>query len=371
MKSYLKVKSVKSLGEQEVWDMEMPIDPNFLLPAKSGSIVAHNCKAHSIGYSKMGYATAYYKYYARAPFLCAYLNQEISKQTPATEDYISTIKKEIIASGIKIRACDINHSGSKYNVVDNKTIVTGLNAMKGIGEVAAQHVFANAPYSCFADFVYRSPSAVNKSAIIALAKAGAFDCWSISRKWFVDTFSDEKKGKKLRDRINKTGDKALANMSSDNPKEIDWSNFQYDEDTELMQKEFSRKEFLMHEKLTLGEFVSGSADEVYDKFFKKGSLRIKKSEASKMKDYSKITIEGILLSVDAMPAKDKNKPFGKLVIESLDKEDFEIMAWTKEWLHFKDRLVEGSPIIAECVVKRYKGNLGFSLNDVVDIWKEE
>lgn len=366
----LSIISVRSIGLRNVYDMEMPNEPHFCLPTTNGFVKAHNCKAHSVAYSKMGYATAYYKYYARAPFLCAYLNQEIYKETPATVDYTSTIKKEIVASGIALKACDINNSGARYTVVDKKTIVTGLNAIQGLGTAAAGHIFANQPYKCFADFIYRSPSAVNKTAVIALAKAGAFDNWAISRKWFVDTFSDEKKGKKLRDRINKQGD--LFAKTNEDPKTFDWSAFVYD-DPDLMKIEFSRREMLVHEHAVLGEFVTGSADEVYSNFFKNKDS-VKKADLANMQDFSKILVEGMLTSIDSIQIKKQGKNFGRkmgrIKIESLKKEDFEISVFPDDWDLVKDKLVEGIPIITRCVVKRYNGEPSLSLQQIVDIWKD-
>jgi DNA polymerase III alpha subunit len=368
----LKIQSVKSLGTQAVWDIQMPVEPHFLLPGVSGDIVAHNCHAHSVGYAKMGYATAYYKYYARAHFLCSYMNQETSKKVPGTAEYITTIKKEILASGIALKACDINYSGPLYRTTDSKTIVTGLNAIKGLGPAASSHIFANQPYSCFADFIYRSPGAVNKSAIIALAKAGAFDSWNISRKWFVDTFSDEKKGKKLRDKINKLGDK-LAEKSPDQDTRIfDWSGYVYDDVPELMTVEYSRRELLMHERVTLGEFVTGSAEEVYSNFFK-NKAPIMKADLARMQDFAKVTIEGLLLSANSMKVKtgkSAGKDMGRITIESLKKEDFEVSVWADDWGSIKDSLKEGLPIVVNCNVKRYNGEPGLSLVKIEKIWKD-
>lgn len=330
------------------------------------------CKAHSIAYSRMGYATAYYKHYARAAFLCAYLNQEISKKTPDTAAYIEQIKKEILSSGISIRACDINLSGDRYRAVSKKAIVTGLNAVNGVGDVAISHIFSGQPYNSLADFIYRSPSSVNRKILISLAKAGAFDGFGISRRWICETFMDEKRAKQLRTKINSIGDKAVE--SGIEPKAIDWSSFDYLSSKDDMGREWSRKDILMAEKEVLGEFISGSAEEVFGGFFRNVQNPFTRAQLNALPNYHKIILEGIILGIDQMPVrngKNAGKMQGKLKIESLKKEDFDVSVWADDWADVKDRLQVGAPIILKCTVKEWNETKSLSLEEIVSIWKEK
>lgn len=363
------VTEVLDLGEVEVYDMEMPVDPNFILP---GGFVAHNCKAHSVAYARMGYATAYYKYHARAAFLCSYLNQEIAKKTPDTAAYIEQIKKEILSSKIAIRACDINLSGDRYRAIDRKTIVTGLNAVNGVGDVAISHIFAGQPYTAFADFIYRSPSSVNRKTIISLAKAGAFDGFGISRKWICDTFSEEKAAKRLRMKINSLGDAATKDGAAE-AKDIDWSSFDYLSTKEEMTREWTRKEILLAEKEALGEFISGSAEEVFGGFFKNINNPLTRAQLQALPNYHKVMLEGVILGIDQIPVrtgKNAGRMQGKIKIESLKKEDFEVSVWPDDWESTKPRLEVGSPVILRCTVKEWNESKSLSLEDVVSVWKE-
>jgi DNA polymerase III alpha subunit len=155
-------------------------------------------------------------------------------------------------------------------------------------------------------------------------------------------------------------------------RKIDWSSFVYDEE-EALKAEFSRREMLIHELSVLGEFVTGSADEVYANFFK-NTENVRKADLGNMQDYSKVVLEGILTSVDSITIKKgKNigKSMGRIKIESLKKEDFEISVWADDWEIVKDSLIEGLPIIARCVVKRYNGDPSLSLQQILDIWKDK
>lgn len=372
MKHVLKIKSVKCIGEIPVWDMEMPTESNFCLPATNGVVVAHNCKAHSVAYARMGYATAYYKYHARAAFLCSYLNQEISKKTPATAAYIEQIKKEIISTKITIRACDLNLSGDRYRAIDRKTIVTGLNAVNGVGDVAISHIFAGQPYSALADFVYRSPSCVNRKTIISLAKAGAFDGFGVSRKWIRDIFSDEKRAKQLRTKINSLGDAQVEKGVL--AKDISWKEFDYLSSKEEMTKEWSRKDVLLAEKEALGEFVSGSAEEVFGGFFKNIHNPFTRAQLELLPKYHKILLEGMVLGIDQMPVrtgKNAGRMQGKLRVESIKKEDFEVSVWPDDWETAKGRLEIGSPVILRCTVKEWNEAKSLSLEEVISVWKDK
>lgn len=372
MKHVLKIKSIKCIGEILVWDMEMPTESNFCLPATNGVVVAHNCKAHSVAYARMGYATAYYKYHARAAFLCSYLNQEISKKTPATAAYIEQLKKEIISTKITIRACDLNLSGDRYRAIDRKTIVTGLNAVNGVGDVAISHIFAGQPYSALADFVYRSPSCVNRKTIISLAKAGAFDGFGVSRKWIRDIFSDEKRAKQLRTKINSLGDAQVEKGVL--AKEISWKEFDYLSSKEEMTKEWSRKDVLLAEKEALGEFVSGSAEEVFGGFFKNIHNPFTRAQLELLPKYHKILLEGMVLGIDQMPVrtgKNAGRMQGKLRVESIKKEDFEVSVWPDDWETAKGRLEIGSPVILRCTVKEWNETKSLSLEEVISVWKDK
>jgi len=330
------------------------------------------CKAHSVAYARMGYATAYYKYHARAAFLCSYLNQEIAKKTPDTAAYIEQVKKEILSSKIAIRACDINLSGDRYRAIDRKTIVTGLNAVNEVGDVAISHIFAGQPYTAFADFVYRSPSSVNRKTIISLAKAGAFDGFGISRKWICDTFSEEKAAKRLRMKINSLGDAATQDGAVE-AKDINWSSFDYLSTKEEMTREWGRKEILLAEKEALGEFISGSAEEVFGGFFKNINNPLTRAQLQALPNYHKVMLEGVILGIDQIPVrtgKNAGRMQGKVKIESLKKEDFEVSVWPDDWESTKPRLEVGSPVILRCTVKEWNEAKSLSLEDVVSIWKE-
>ena len=101
--------------------------------------------------------------------------QPVKKKEQAT-DYGKIAKAigEIIGDGIKISLVDINKSdyGFKPDVKNNQ-ILFGMKALNGVGSPIIEQIKENRPYVSFKDFLNRCP--LNKTAMISLIKAGAFD----------------------------------------------------------------------------------------------------------------------------------------------------------------------------------------------------
>lgn len=80
---------------------------------------------------------------------------------------------------------DVNKSDHGFNVdvVDGKKVIRyGLRAIKGIGDGIVDEIIAKRPYASFDDFLAKVDGRiVNKSAVLALIKAGAFDSFEPNR----------------------------------------------------------------------------------------------------------------------------------------------------------------------------------------------
>lgn len=99
----------------------------------------------------------------------------VQKKEKAT-DYSKIAKAlgDIIARGIKISLVDINKSNYSFEPdAENNEILFGMKALSNVGGPIIEQIIANRPYSGIADFMAKCP--LNKSAMISLIKAGAFD----------------------------------------------------------------------------------------------------------------------------------------------------------------------------------------------------
>ena len=149
---------------------------------------------HSLAYSFIGFQTAYIAtrwnpiYWDTA---CLVVNsgsleeeddneydedgQPVKKKEQAT-DYgkIAKALGEIIDDGIKVSLIDINKSDYGFKPdVENNQILFGMKALNGVGAPIIDKIKEGRPYKTFKDFLNRCP--LNKTAMISLIKAGAFD----------------------------------------------------------------------------------------------------------------------------------------------------------------------------------------------------
>lgn len=108
----------------------------------------------------------------------------VQKKERAT-DYGKIAKAigDIISRGIRVSLVDINKSSYSFQPdPDNNEILFGMKALNNIGGPIIEQILANRPYTGIADFMARCP--LNKSAMISLIKAGAFD--KLETKWAAE-----------------------------------------------------------------------------------------------------------------------------------------------------------------------------------------
>jgi DNA polymerase III subunit alpha len=206
-------------------------------------------KAHAVTYSMLSYQTAYLKAHFPVEFLLINLMAEVKSNSPDAKNNIAKIKKELRAHKIKILPPNLNHSNLSYSITDNK-LLTGLDALKFVGDDAIVDIIEKRPFNSFFDFMVRvSSKKVRANNIQALAAAGAMDSFRIPRKLIYQYCSDYRK--KLQVWLKKN-DPNVDEFFYPWPKESDWS----------------MAELYALEQYYLGEaFVCKPAD-AYKNFFK-------------------------------------------------------------------------------------------------------
>jgi DNA polymerase III subunit alpha len=140
-------------------------------------------KSHAITYSMISYHTAYLKAHFPVEFLLANLMIELGSSAADAEDNVNKIKSEIRKLGINILPPDLNKSDLIYKIIDNKNILSGLNAIKFAGDDAIKDIIEKRPFKDFNDFLSRVDTRkVSSKTIQALAASGCLDFFGISRK---------------------------------------------------------------------------------------------------------------------------------------------------------------------------------------------
>lgn len=348
-----KIKSVKYLGEQDTYDLEVNTDDHQFFLANN--VLTSN--SHSISYSHISYYTAWLRNHYPTEFMCALLNSEDPNSDKAQE-YINDCKK----MGIQILPPQINSSSDIYKVIGDSKIATGLSAIKGCGTKALDNILDNQPFNSIQDFLYRTKGrVVNKTVIQSLAKAGAFSELGVSGKDIHDNYA------KYRTKVNNAAKKHIeAHKNNENTSYVDYEFNPYDVDLKLTNKEWDKNTILLNEKEVLGRTISGSLHEVFSTFFSKGSSIV--TPLNRVPDIrvgQKIKVEAIVSS-KIKEFKIKNGPnvgkkFAKYLIEDVQGNTIGMTVWNHDYEKLRHMLVDGIPFKAVCKVSSYMGQKDLSL----------
>lgn len=147
--------------------------------------------SHAVSYAITTYKTAYLKYHYPVAYMTAIINNQKTENGSSDFDKIKRYIKAAESEGIKTTLPNINVSGKMFvpNNNDN-TIAYGLSLIKGLSNSSIDIIINNRPFTSFNDFLDKVGLQLNKSDVISLIKAGAFDCLNIERKECMDKFYD-------------------------------------------------------------------------------------------------------------------------------------------------------------------------------------
>jgi DNA polymerase III subunit alpha len=138
-------------------------------------------KSHAACYALIAYRTAWLKANYPAEYMAALISSVMD-----TKDKVPFFAAQAEGMGIDILPPDVNLSDHEFVVVD-RNIRFGLDAVKGVGFAAVEAIKAareeGGEFASLWDFCARvDPRAVNKRAIEALIKCGAFGSTGASRR---------------------------------------------------------------------------------------------------------------------------------------------------------------------------------------------
>ncbi len=137
-------------------------------------------KSHAAAYSLLAYHTAWIKVHCTAEFYAANMSVEADDT-----DKLKVLLADARLFGVAFEPPDVNRGTLRFEPVDDRTVRYGLGAVKGSGQGAVEAIVAaregadgggGGPFRSLFDFCARvDRQRVNKRAIEALIKAGAFD----------------------------------------------------------------------------------------------------------------------------------------------------------------------------------------------------
>jgi len=201
-------------------------------------------KSHSAAYALVSYQTAYLKAHYPAAFMASTMSSDMDNTDKVHNFYVDTLEQNVT-----VLPPDINSSEYRFAPVDEKTIAYGLGAVKGTGENAISNIVAarkTGPFLNLFDFCHRVDNRiVNRRAVEALIRAGAFDSINDHRRQLLETLDDAlgSADQKTRSANQNSlfGDDVSINMPVEMARVTRWT----------------LREQLQNEKISLGFYFSG------------------------------------------------------------------------------------------------------------------
>ena len=318
--------------------------------------------SHAVLYSMIGYKTAYLKAHYPIEFLLANLMASVKSNAPDARADIEKTKKELRKHKVKILPPNINTSLLQYTITDGNKLLTGLDALKFVGDDAIKDIIEKRPFKNFSDFMARIDSKkVRANSIQALAASGALDSFGIPRKLIYLYCSDFRK--KLQVWLKKH-DPAVDTFVYPWPSEPDWK----------------LSELYALEQFYLGESFTCKPAEAYGKFFKDNHITT--YEIKKAKDKTKLApIKAIVRDYfEFKVKKETSKYYGqsmiKAVIEDKNGDQCSCTIFPDRWKNVQDRLkhVNSKAEFTSGIALSFAGNtncyeddIGIILDDLYDL----
>jgi len=314
------IKSVKCIGVGKTCDLEID-HPDHQFYMSNGMLTSNS---HATLYSMIGYQTAYLKAHYPVEFLQANLMDEVNSNAQDARNNIEKIKKELRQQGVQIVPPDINKSELTYVLEDGNKLITGLDALKFVGEEAIKDIVAKRPFKNFFDFMVRVNSKkVRANNIQALAACGAFDSFGISRKLLYLYCSDYRKKLQV---WKKKHDPNVEEFIYPWPNDGEWS----------------ESEIYALEKFYLGEGFVCKPYKAYGNFFEEQSSPfsdIKKAEDKDKFQYLKaIVVNFFEFKVKKETSKSYGMPMAKALLEDKDGDQCMCTIFPDRWKLVQDRL---------------------------------
>src|SRR5688572_26046545 len=213
-------------------------------------------KSHAACYALIAYRTAWLKANHPAEYMAALISSVMD-----TKDKVPFFVAKAEEMGIEILPPDVNLSDHEFVVVEGN-IRFGLDAVKGIGYAAVEAIKGarekDGPFTSLWEFCERVDGrAVNKKAIEALVKCGAFDSTGATRKGMLDVLESAQAAGQKTQLDAQIGQGSIFDLGGfGGEDEGGPSPFGGPAHPPIPIEEFDKRELLAAEKESIGIFIS-------------------------------------------------------------------------------------------------------------------
>ena len=295
-------------------------------------------KSHSAAYALVSYQTAWLKQHYPAPFMAAVMSSELDNT-----DKIVTLVEECRRMGLTLKLPDVNEGQHMFTVNATQEVIYGLGAIKGLGEGPIGNVLktreSDGPFLDLFDFCARTdPKRVNRKAIDALIRSGAFDSLQEDRWVLMASLEDALKAAEQNASNRDSGIEDLFGevvpSSSTDSGDV-YAGFRH-------VRAWSDKERLGGEKDTLGLYVTGHPIDEYEAEVRKfAPVRIADLRDDKQGNQ---VLAGLIMSARTMKTQR-----GTMAILQLDDRSarIEVTVYSEAYNAHRELLVKDTIVIVE------------------------
>ncbi|MEN8167503.1 MAG: DNA polymerase III subunit alpha [Pseudomonadota bacterium] len=252
-------------------------------------------KSHSAAYALVSYQTMWLKAHYPAAFMAAVCSADMDNT-----DKVVPLIEECRRMGLKVEAPQVNLSQYKFTIADEKTVIYGLGAIKGVGEAAIEAIVAereaNGAFTDLFEFCRRiDMKRVNRRVLESLIRAGALDGLGGNRASLMLQLPLALKMAEQHHEMQAVGQSDLFGMSDPQPVETSHSQV-VPADVE----EWDDEQRLQGEKETLGLYLTGHPIDRYE-------AELRQIASSRISD----------LSLDAAPGNGQRRRGVPVVVAGL------------------------------------------------------
>lgn len=315
-------------------------------------------KSHSAAYAWLSYQTAWLKAHYPAYFMAAVLSSDLDNT-----DKIALMINECRDLGIKVLPPHILQSRVLFTVLDEKTILYSLAAIKGVGETAVEHIESlREKYEIkdLYDLCYHADlKRLNRRVLEALIKAGALDHFGEER---AELFANLEEALQMAEQA--ADDRASGQLDLFSaPTKTSLSKHQEKSSNKSPIAPWTLVLRLQGEKETLGFYFSGHPTTAYREEF--SSLVTGTIGQLELGKHSKVLILGLVANYKKIFTK-KQKRMAVLELED-ENQRLEVVLFSESYAAFKERIVEGEIVVVRGELSR--DNVSNNLRVLVeDLW---
>jgi DNA polymerase III subunit alpha len=274
-------------------------------------------KSHAACYALVSYRTAWLKANYPAEYMAALISSVMD-----TKDKVPFFVAKTEDMGIEILPPDVNLSDHEFVVVEGN-IRFGLDAVKGVGYAAVEAIKhareEGGPFESIWDFCARVDcKAVNKRAMEALIKCGAFGSTGATRKGMLEVLEQAQGAGQKQQQDAEIGQGSIFDMAfgDDGGGSAAADAFSAPSHPPIPSDEFDKPELLMHEKESIGVFISAHPlKDVREAMRMKVDAPL--SDLHQIKDGDWVTVGGIITQCKKMRTK-KGDPMAFATLDDLE-----------------------------------------------------